>query len=569
MKTSVIRHRVADFLKTHAPFDALSEPDLLEVAGSGRVKFHESEEYVFRQGDASGPVVWIIQQGRVELVEERPSGEHVHDVLGEGDLLGLDRFHGEGTCLCSARTTTDAILYGIAATSFESLVSRYPAVKRYVTAHASVSGIGFERTSWLDAEAPPIDFLRARRAASLLDRESGGCAPTFPAPLSTRAAVREMLGARSEALAITADGTADTPLDAILTASDLALFCGKNPVRLVREIRDASGLAELVPLLRLATQLVLEGLAQPLDVDDCCCIGTEVVAATAEACIRLAGVDILAAGIDPPGAPFCWVMFGESARGELLRPALPTIAAVYDDSDEACRPGDSMYFAAVAGETLAWFHDCGWDSSAVPWPEGSRPCMPLSEWRRLYCDTIRDPLGNGLYTRREFFDVRPLLGEAGILKALQDQVMLELRDHEVTIALLANDTLAHLPPLSFFRDMVLEPEGVLRDTLDFSASAVAPIADAARVLAISRGRLAAVNTLERLEVAQSDFPEAATMLRDAADAFRIALYYQTLAGGSVIATRRLGRFDQLVLRTAFTSIQRLLEFTASTLIGEL
>ena len=48
-------------------------------------------------------VVWIIQQGRVELVEGRAiRGEHLRDVLGEGDLLGLDRFAGDGNCLCSA-----------------------------------------------------------------------------------------------------------------------------------------------------------------------------------------------------------------------------------------------------------------------------------------------------------------------------------------------------------------------------------------------------------------------------------------------------------------------------------
>ena len=74
MKTSVIRQRVADFLKQHAPFDALAEQDLLELAGSGRVKFHESEEYLFRQGDAKGQVVWTIQQGRVELLAEDTAG---------------------------------------------------------------------------------------------------------------------------------------------------------------------------------------------------------------------------------------------------------------------------------------------------------------------------------------------------------------------------------------------------------------------------------------------------------------------------------------------------------------
>ena len=114
----------------------------------------------------------------------------------------------------------------------------------------------------------------------------------------------------------------------------------------------------------------------------------------------------------------------------------------------------------------------------------------------------------------------------------------ELRDHELTVALLANDTLAHLPPLTFFRGLVLDLDGVQRDSLDISTSAVAPIADAARVLAISHGRLATVNTLDRLEERQWISRKLPAMLREAADAFRIALYYQTLAGGSQIDTGR-------------------------------
>src|SRR5262249_59843862 len=108
-----IRHRVADFLKGHAPFDSLTEPDLLDLAGSGKVKFHESEEYVFRQGDSKSDYVWVIQQGRVELLKEATSGEVMCDVFGEGDVLGLERFAGDGTCRCSARTATDVILYGV------------------------------------------------------------------------------------------------------------------------------------------------------------------------------------------------------------------------------------------------------------------------------------------------------------------------------------------------------------------------------------------------------------------------------------------------------------------------
>jgi signal-transduction protein with cAMP-binding, CBS, and nucleotidyltransferase domain len=363
--------------------------------------------------------------------------------------------------------------------------------------------------------------------------------------------------------------TASSEPAALLTSTELALFCGYDPVRLVYEIRHASAAAELKPLLRLAARLVLEALAQPSDVDDCCRIGTEMVAAAADACIRLAGAGILAAGIDPPAAPFCWVMFGESARGDLLTPLAPTIAVVYDDRDAASGPEDSIYFAAVAGETLSWFHAGGLDGPGLCWPDGSRPCMPLSEWRRFYCETIRKPLENGLYARREFFDVRPLSGDARILKSLEDEIVRELCVNELTVRLLANDTLANLPPLTFFRGLVLGLDGVHRESFDIYTSAVAPIAAAARVLAIARGRLAAVSTLERLEAAQADFPQETTILREAADAFRIALYYQALAGAVEIDARRLSRFDQMLLKTAFTSIQRLLEFTESALIGEL
>lgn len=624
MKTSVIRHRVADFLKSCAPFDGLSEPDLLDLAGSGRVKFHESEEFLFRQGDPKGQFVWMIQQGRVELLEESASGEQLRNVLGEGDLLGLERFAGDGSYLFSARTATDVILYGVAGAQFESVVPRYPSVQRFLSAHVSVSvsGVhGFSRTSWLDAEPPSPDFLRARlvvlpvdcsiaeAASRLIDARNGVAAfvdgggrpigivtpidlctgmsglarsaarpcppviaaavigsPMIGAHLTTRALVRQMLRARTEELALTADGTRDSPLEAVLTASELALFCGHNPVRLVSEIRRAASTAELVPLLHHAGRLVLEGLAQPLDIDDCCRIGSEVVAAATEACIRLARADVLAAGIDPPGAPYCWVMFGGSARGDTLSPTLPTLAAVYDDSHDALHPADSMYFAAVAGETLGWLHACGLAGPGLYWPEGSRPCMPLSEWRRLYCETIRNPVGNDLYARREFFDLWPLCGDVSILETLRYHIRLELREHEMAVPLLANDTLTHLPPLTFFRGLVLELDGAQRDTFDIGRTALAPIADAARVLAIAKRSLVPVNTLERLHAAALDFPEAAAMLREAADAFRIALYYQALAGGAQIVPGKLGKFDQLLLKTAFSSIQRLLEFTASSFI---
>jgi len=40
MKTSVIRYRVADFLREHPPFETFSLEGLLRFSGTGRVLFH-------------------------------------------------------------------------------------------------------------------------------------------------------------------------------------------------------------------------------------------------------------------------------------------------------------------------------------------------------------------------------------------------------------------------------------------------------------------------------------------------------------------------------------------------
>lgn len=600
MKTSIIRQRVADFLKRHTPFDALSEEDLLELAGSGKVKFHESEEFLYRRGDQAGQFVWVIQQGRVELLEETESGERLRDVLGEGDVLGLERFSGDGTCLCAARTATDVILYGVAAAVFESTVARYPAAQRYLAAHSSVSGIlGFHRTSWLEAEPPPLEFLRARlvtlpagvsaeeagaglagarngvaalvdgsgravgtvTAASLVSGVARACPPAVAAPVSTRGAVRAMLRARSQEVLITADGRGASPVEAILTGVELAMFCGHDAAGLVSAIRHAGSEAEIRPLLTQATRLVVDGLAQPQDVDDCCRISAEMAAAAAQACIRVAERRVAAAGIGRARVPYSLVLFGAAARGDLLGTGLPTIAAVYDDCDEALGPSDSLYFMVLAGEMATRLHACGAAGPALDWPEGAQPSMPLSEWKRLYSETIRNPAGHDLFARREFFDLWPLAGDEGIFRKLQEHILLELGEHDAAIALLANDTMSHVPPLTFFRGLVLGLDGSQRDDFDIAEAVVSPLTDAARVFALAKRRLAPVNTLERLDAAVLDFPEGAAQIREAADAFRIGLYYQALAGGARITPGDLGKFDQLLLKTAFASIQRFLEFT--------
>lgn len=535
VKTSLIRQRVADFLQRHAPFDAPSEPDLLEMASSGKVKFHESEEYVFRQGDRKGLFIWMIQQGRVELVD---AAGRLLDLRGEGDLLGLEQLVGEGTAGYSARTATDVILYGVAAPLFEAALERYPAMARFLSAHSTVGGnLEFSRTSWLEAELPPAAFFRARRGREVEE-------------LTTRAAVRAMLRGREERVGI--------------TAAELAMFCGYDPAGLIRAIREAGSTAELGPLLRRAGQMVREGLAQLHDVDDCRAMATAVMAALMEACIRIAGEEMVREGIAAARLPHCWVVFGTAARADLLTPPFPTLSVIYDDSDTAFSEQDSLYFTAMVGSVAGQLHEFQLEGGGFYWMPGALPSMPLGQWKRLYGETIRNPEGYDLYTRRLFFDLAPVSGDGSILQGLRAHVLEQLREQRQAIEMLAHDTLRELPPLTFFGGMVMEIGGEARASFDVDETMIRPLANAVRVFAMAKGRLEVAGTLERFDAAMVDFPDGAAVLREAAQAFRVGLYYQAIEEGGRIEPVKLGKFEQRVLKTAFGSIQRFLEYTYAT-----
>ena len=147
----------------------------------------------------------------------------------------------------------------------------------------------------------------------------------------------------------------------------------------------------------------------------------------------------------------------------------------------------TVYFNVVVGRAAAWFHACGLEGEAPVWPEGAHPCMPLSEWKRFFSATIRKPYEHDLFARRELFDLRELSGDPALLAEITSHIAQELEQTDMLVPLLANDTLAHLPPLTVFQGLVLGSDGSERDTLDLAEFIVHPISDAARVFVLGKG----------------------------------------------------------------------------------
>ncbi len=398
------------------------------------------------------------------------------------------------------------------------------------------------------AKAPPEEFLRARVARAGTPALDVSRALTARPGIGTREAVGAMLSARAGEIAITGDGTRASPVCAVLNASDLALFCGQNPMLLQRELLASESPAEVRPLLALSDRMVASALAQPYDVDDCARMGSALTAAAAETCVRRSSEAARA------GVARGWLSFGSLARGEMLRASSPSIAAVYDDELASDRNG--------AGDAACaqWLDECGLGS-------GLQTGRSFSEWQRLYQETAADPLAFDLFARREFFDVSLLWGDPTLVGQLSATLADAIGAGSLLVGLLANDTLEHLPPLTFYRGLVLELDGQESAGLDLVRTALEPVTDAARVFGLSQHSLSVASTLDRLESAASLFPQHDRVLREAADAFRIALYQQTLAGVPVIQPSTLSRYEQRLLKTAFSSVLRLLDLTRSLFVG--
>ena len=139
MDTASISYRVADFLKKHAPFHAVADADLLPLTDQGRVRFYEPNEYILWQGEPHKAHVFVIQQGTVSLWDEAGQRPELRDVRGPGDMLGLERYNDARSCLHTARSESDVVIYAFQTHDFETSVLKYPHAAQYVAAEGRVT----------------------------------------------------------------------------------------------------------------------------------------------------------------------------------------------------------------------------------------------------------------------------------------------------------------------------------------------------------------------------------------------------------------------------------------------
>jgi CBS domain-containing protein len=138
------------------------------------------------------------------------------------------------------------------------------------------------------------------------------------------------------------------------------------------------------------------------------------------------------------------------------------------------------------------------------------------------------------------------------------------------VRILANDCLASSPPLTFFRDVIVDEAGEESPVFRLEHSALLPLVDVGRVFGLAAKRALGTSTLERFALASSALPEYRLVFREAAETLRIVLWLQARVGiaqgttGAELPPALVSRHDRHLLKSGFRSIHQLLELTAGS-----
>jgi CBS domain-containing protein len=630
MKTSSIGYRVADFLRRHPPFQYIDEDELLGLVQGGRVQFHEDGEIVLQQGLPRRRFVYVIQQGAVRLVEESTGGEILRDVRGEGDMLGIGVLLGDETHRYTARTETDVILYALPIEAFEALMRRHPRVRRFLSAYSSVAGgvtelegqhargegprIGTRSLEWMDktgadAQQYPIcgADMPARQVAELLaqtgasaaavidveglplgvvghrvlsERVASGRAP-LEAPvrrLLQRAPTAKpglpagdylirMLEVCSDHVLLTDDGTCKTAYCGMVSRRDLTRTEAAAPLAIVEDMGRAPNISSLARLRGQAELVLAAGLTGASDLRWLGPMAAAFNAAVLQRTVTLVERALAEEDIADPELKHCWVFFGSAGRGELLTRHDLDHGLVYQDPGPEQGRAARGYFLELGRRVSAGLAACGFVTTAKGIVAGHpSACRSADEWRHAFSAWIRDPVNNSVYRATSFFDLRAVCGDCGLVDDLGRHIHAEEDASPGFVPLLAEGSMENLPPLTFFRGLVVNDEGVYAHTLDLQRATIQPVVDIARALALDDG-CRETATLDRLQGTLAT-GEDDLLLTEAAAAFRNALYHRARNGlangtdGTRVDPAKLTRFEQNLLKSGFRTVLRLMEYTA-------
>ncbi|XGA85223.1 DUF294 nucleotidyltransferase-like domain-containing protein [Polaribacter sejongensis] len=264
----------------------------------------------------------------------------------------------------------------------------------------------------------------------------------------------------------------------------------------------------------------------------------------------------------PPPTTFAWLAIGSQGREEQLLLTDQDNALVFNNVDKNEYEETQQYFLTLAKKInqkleIVGFELCPADMMA------SNPawCLSVSQWEQQFKKWITTPDQDNLMLCTIFFDFEFVYGDKKLVNSLAESIFESIESRDIFLTYLGLNALKNPPPLSFFRQFLVERDGEHKDQFDIKARAMMPLVDAARLLILSKNIKTHNNTIVRYEKLAELEPQNKEVFLACLEAFKNLLYFRTQQGllhndsGRFIDLQTLSKANRLELKSCFKAVK--------------
>ncbi|MBT8246132.1 MAG: CBS domain-containing protein [Winogradskyella sp.] len=615
---NTIAIRIFDFLKNFPPFEALSKEQLLSVCESVNVIYVEKEVPVFNIGEPINNHFYVVKDGAVGLFRDN---NLLVDECDEGDIFGLRALLRKGDYILSAKAIEETILYTISSELLEShitpnanasqfLMTSFVSNIRHGNSSSITKNISSPRHDISDLQSAdysknPITCTSdtsIKDAAQIMTNNRVGSivvsknnkplgiitdkdlrtkiatghfnisdsvskimsSPviTYPENISVAEAQIAMLRHRITHLCITKDGTVNTELTGILSEHDIIVLRENNASVLIKEIKRSNKPEHLKNIRQRAEQLLERYLDQNIPINFSCRLISTINDAITTRLINLA-IDKLK---KKSPVKFAWLAIGSQGRQEQLLLTDQDNALVFEDVSKENNETVKDYFLALSNEVNHNLETVGFElCPAKMMANNPKWCLSVSEWQSQFNRWVSKPDQDNLMLCTIFFDYELVYGDSSLVNQLSKGIFNSISKHDIFLTYLARNTLQNPPPLSFFRQFLVENDGEHKDQFDIKARAIMPLVDAARLLILSHNIKSVNNTIQRFIKLIELEPQNKDVYLFCIEAFKDLLEFRTSQGltnnnsGRFIDLQSLSKGNRLKLKRSFKSVKAIQE----------
>ncbi len=549
---------VLDFLGNCLPFNQLPAEDLHRLANQAVIDFFPKGTLIFEQDATEVRHLYLIQKGGVRLFLKDQSGEiSLKDFRGEGEYFGALPIIQNTLANLNVETVEDTFCFLIAKEAFVDLIASRPVVAQHYlrslsdklvrTAYAElrqhkvmprtegslylfnakVGDIVKDRLHTINAEETVQEaaaLMSRNHIGSLLVRDQAeeiiGIVTdkdlrtqvvaqgldyrtpvrqimTFPVrTIASHAvcfdALLKMMGNRIHHLGVERQGK----IVGVITTHDVMVLQGHSPISIFREITAQRRIEDLYPLARRLPQVVRSLIEDGAKANN---ITRMITLLNDHILDRILG--LLTEEMGPAPARFCWLLMGSEGRREQTFKTDQDNALIYaNPENDAARKACEDYFKKFSENAIEHLVQCGYPrcpgnmmASNPKW------CRPYKTWQGYFDNWIETPEPQEVLHATIFFDFRGSFGDPSLAARLRRHLAERAASRDIFLLYLAKDCLESRPPLSFFRNFIVEKDGEHKNQLDLTSRGLVPFVDFARVMALRHG-VQESNTLERLLV---------------------------------------------------------------------